>query len=93
MHMYMKVIWHHDSPDEPCLLYSEIDEAGYETRKVDVYSDGRRDYADGTRSTGTTFLGEKPVPPIEFIASQAEFSPFHIEQDEFEEAWRLAVGE
>ena len=46
MRRYLKVTWHHDFPDEPSVLYSEID-AGYEIRKVDVYRDGTHDFADG----------------------------------------------
>ena len=53
MSRYQKVLWHHDLPDEPVEIYSEID-SGYEAREVEVYRDGRHDYADRSRSTGTT---------------------------------------
>ncbi|MFD4193128.1 DUF6881 domain-containing protein [Amycolatopsis thermoflava] len=51
-------IWHHDHPDEPVLLYSETGD-GYESRKVDLFRDGRQDYADESTSIGTTFLGQE----------------------------------
>jgi hypothetical protein len=44
------VLWHHDRPDEPVALYSEID-SGFEVRKVEVHRDGRHEYADRSRST------------------------------------------
>jgi hypothetical protein len=56
MPRYQSVLWHHDHPDEPMVLYSEID-VGFEVRKVEVYRDGRHDYAGRSRSTGTTMLG------------------------------------
>ena len=87
---YQKVEWHHEFPDEPVLLYAEIDDGGRETRKVDIYRDGRWDYADATRSTGTTKLSIEPMPSIDEIAAQSEFSPIQIGAEEFEEAWRQA---
>ena len=63
MSRYQEVRWHHDLPEEPVVLYSEID-SGFEVRKVEVYRDGRHDYADRSHSTGTTMLGEKLMPEI-----------------------------
>lgn len=84
---YIRVQWHHDFADDPVDLYSEIDNNRYETRKVEHYRDGRADYADSTMSTGTTLLGELPIPPIEDIAEQPEFTPAEITAPEFERVW------
>jgi hypothetical protein len=89
---YLKVLWHHELSDEPVELYSEIDDAGYESRKVEIYRDGRRDFADGESSSGTTMLGEGPIPSLEEITEQEEFSPSLIEVADFERVWRQAVG-
>ncbi|MGW0671530.1 DUF6881 domain-containing protein [Streptomyces sp. NPDC002746] len=89
---YLKVFWHHDLPDEPVELYSELDDAGYEIRKVEIYRDGHRDFADGEASSGATMLGEIPIPSLEEIAEQEEFSPAFIEFAEFENVWRQAVS-
>ena len=88
---YLKVLWRHDLPDEPVELYSELDDAGYETRKVEIYRNGHRDFADGGSSSGTTVLGEGPIPSLEEIAEQDEFSPSFIGLAEFETIWRQAV--
>lgn len=88
---YIRVQWHHDFVDEPVILYSEIDNSRYETRKVEHYRDDRADYADSTTSTGTTLLGELPIPPIEDIAEQPEFTPVEITESEFERVWDNAT--
>ncbi|WP_181138938.1 DUF6881 domain-containing protein [Streptomyces sp. Ru72] len=43
---YLKVIWHHDFPDEPVGILSEVGEDRYEVRKVEVFRGGRLDWAD-----------------------------------------------
>ncbi|MFD3931147.1 DUF6881 domain-containing protein [Streptomyces sp. NPDC058614] len=90
---YLKVLWSHDLPEEPVELYSELDDAGYEIRKVEIYRDGRCDFADGDLSSGTTMLGEGPLPSLEEIAEQEEFSPTLIEVADFERVWRQVVGD
>lgn len=84
---YIKVRWLHDDPDEPVLLYSELDEERWEVRKVEIYRDGRHELACDWLVTGTTRLGEVPVPPLEEIAADPEFEPTEITKEEFEEAW------
>jgi Domain of unknown function (DUF6881) len=90
MPRYQRVLWHHDHPDEPVELYSEID-SGFEVRKVEVYRDGRHDYADRSRSTGTTVLGEKVMPGVEEIDEDPEFSAAAITAEEFERVWQRAT--
>jgi hypothetical protein len=50
-------------PDEPVVLYSEID-AGLEVRKVEVYRDGRHDFADQAGEFNTTLGVAGPVPGV-----------------------------
>ena len=90
MARYQKVLWHHDHPDEPVMLYSEID-SGFEVRKVEVYRDGRHDHADGSHSTGTTMLGEQLMPDVDEINQDPEFSAVTITAEEFERVWQRAV--
>jgi uncharacterized protein DUF6881 len=89
---YLKVIWHHDFPDQPVIWYAEIGDDGYETRAIEVYRDGRYDYADEQRSTGETILAEAPIPSAEDIAKNAELSPTVIAVEEFENVWRRALA-
>jgi Domain of unknown function (DUF6881) len=88
MTRYQKVHWHHDIPDEPTILLSEIDDTGTETRKIEVYRDGHRDYADNAHATGTTMLSETTMPSLEEINDQNEFTAIAISAAEFAAEWR-----
>jgi Domain of unknown function (DUF6881) len=87
---YQRVIWHHDHEDEPVVLYAEIDDDGYERRKVDEYRDGRLDFADELHETGSTGLGVTPIPPLELINADLEFTADAIDAAVFEAVWRRA---
>jgi hypothetical protein len=87
---YLKVAWKHDFPDDPILLYHEIDADRWELRKVEVFADGRMDRADADSGTGVTRLSEKPLPPLDEIRAQREFEAEVISQADFESIWREA---
>jgi hypothetical protein len=87
----LKVVWHHDSADDPVLLYSELDRDRWELRKVEVYAGGRMDRADAHSQTGTTWLSVEPLIPLEEIRTQPEFEPEAISAIEFEAIWNAAA--
>jgi hypothetical protein len=87
---YLKVSWHHTNPEYPVTIWSEIGDDGYEVRKVESFLDGRLGFADANTSKSGTELGEIPVPSIEEIASQGEFSPEVITAKAFERKWGKA---
>lgn len=87
---YIKVRWLHDSPEYPTLLYSELDAGMWEVRKVEIYADGRIDFASGDEHSGRTDLGLVPVPSLKEIASNPDFEPVAISAEEFETIWRVA---
>ena len=87
MATYQRVWWKHKDPDYPALLYSELDESRWETRKVDVYPDGRLGYADAQEEVGGTGLGECPMPPLVEINADPEFEAEEIPKEEFERLW------
>ena len=87
---YVKVRWIHTSSDQPVMLYSELNDESWELRKVEVYADGRADFADREDQSGSTKLGIKPLPPLEEIAADPEFEPIVISAEEFEAAWESA---
>jgi enamine deaminase RidA (YjgF/YER057c/UK114 family) len=88
--LYLKVVWHHDYPDEPVVIFSRIGDDGYEVRKVVHYRDGWSEWADESHESDTVGLSEVPVDSIEEIAAQAEFEPVVISSAQFEEIWRRA---
>ena len=89
---YIAVLWHHQFPDEPVELFSELDSARWERRKVEVFADGRRGFASVHRCGEGTELGSMPVPPLAEIASAAEFTPREISREEFEAVWASTPG-
>ena len=88
---YIRVKWLHDSPTDPVVLLSELDDARFEHRKVEIYRDGRRDFADEQHESGDTRLGELPLPTIEELSADAEFVAEAMDKEEFEKEWRLAA--
>lgn len=86
---YIKVKWLHSYPDEPILLYSELDKGRWEVRKVEIFADGRIGFASATEATPSTRtkLSIEPLPTLHEIADDSQFQPTEITRDEFEEAW------
>jgi hypothetical protein len=84
---YLRVRWRQDSAGEPVILYSEVDDEGWEVRKVDVYANGRRDLAGEGIETGSTFLAGDRTPSLEEINGDAQFEATEIDGDEFERIW------
>jgi hypothetical protein len=84
---YLKVNWIHSNSMYPVVLYSELDDHRWETRKIEVFCDGRKGYASVEEVSGTTRLGETPIPSLSEIASAPEFEPSVISRDNFETVW------
>jgi hypothetical protein len=84
------VKWKHSSPDEPCVLYSELDEQRMQRRKIDIFPDGRWGFADESEEVGSeTFLGEAPTPSIEEINSDPVYEAEEISKEDFEKLWNV----
>jgi hypothetical protein len=90
--LYLKCRWHHSSPDQPIILYSELDEERWEQRKVEIFADGRAGFADRHRESGETRLGLAPVPSIAAIVADPEFDPVEVSKEEFESVWVDAIS-
>jgi hypothetical protein len=84
---YVKTSWRHDFDDEPVLIYSELDEDGYESRKVEVFRDGRSEWSDENHQTDDIGLSEIPFPGADEIAAHPEFDVEEIALTEFERVW------
>lgn len=89
---FILVKWIHDFPEEPVLLYSEIDEKRREVRKVHMFRDGSAHFADRERYSGRTRLSGDPVPSLTELGRQKEFQPHEISAKDFEDVWTWAVG-
>ena len=84
---YLRVLWKHSLAAEPVELLSEIDEEGFEVRKIEVFRDGQKCYASKIESERGTRLSVEPIPCLADIASDPQFVPEQISRDEFDLAW------
>jgi hypothetical protein len=88
---YVRVAWKHVFPDDPILIYSELDDDRWEVRKVEVFRDGALGYASAKGSSRSLGLGLEPYPPLEEIAGDPQFEPVEITRQEFEDIWLRAL--
>lgn len=91
MMYHLRVLWDHELWDQPIVIYSEIDDDGWEVRKVEIYRDGRSAFADSVKSTGNTMLSEKKIPYWGSFSDTSTLSREEITAEMFEQAWRNAV--
>ncbi len=84
---YLRCRWIHSHPNEPVLLYSELDDRRMEVRTIEIWRDGRKGFASAIEFTPETGLGLVPVPELAEIAADPEFEPSEISEAEFEEVW------
>jgi hypothetical protein len=87
MKRYLHIHWTKAGPGEPGHTYSELDSARHETRKVELYPNGTRGFADGSEESGGTFLGSLPVPPLAELAGDPAFEAREIAVEEFQRQW------
>ena len=90
---YIRTFWHHDNPDFPTVLMSEMDAERFETRKLEIYASGRLAWAGPGEAKGSdpqhvsTELGYVPLPPDAEIAANPEFTLEVIDAQEFAFHW------
>ena len=89
---HIRCAWNHQSPDQPIIIYSELDDQRRELRKVEVFRGGRMGFANSEREFGGSALGLEPLPPLADIAADPQFEPFEITRQEFESIWSAAVA-
>lgn len=87
----MKYWYWEENPESGRLLplrnYVEIDEEGYEVRKVNFYRDGEVEIADETHETRRTGLGERPLPELEVLSEIIQGPVIEINKEKFEQVW------
>ena len=87
---YFGAAWHQNHPDEPVYMWHELADDRTETRKVEEFPDGTRLRADAEHPDGETALSWEPMPSLDFIDAQEEFTTHPLTQEEFEEVWASA---
>ncbi|MEU5693318.1 hypothetical protein [Actinosynnema sp. NPDC020468] len=87
---YVEVRWLHSSEEYPVVYLSELGDDDYEVRKVQIFRDGRSEWADEFRETESVGLSEIPFPSLGEISGQRDFTAEEITGAEFERAWVAA---
>ena len=84
---YINVIWRSTDPADPVRLVSELDEQGYEVRKLEFFRNGVVGYADESATANGCALGKVPVPSLSEINQDDQFLGVSISAVAFEELW------
>jgi len=88
---YERLVWIHDFEDQPHFIYSELDKEWYETRKIEVFKDGRMvKVSEDHPECGSTGLAVLPIPSIEETNAITE-EKGHAEEisvAEFADLWK-----
>ena len=84
---YIRLKWNHTNPDEPVWIFSELDDAGKEVRKIECFRNGFCDVANSEVRSGTASLTTLPLPPLSVLTRDPEFRGVEISKDEFEHVW------
>lgn len=93
MPTYLYAKWKTAPADSPVEFYSELDDARWEKRKVEVFPDGHIGYASAAKSSNDgTRLSIVALPPLNEITRQIEFDAKMVSAEEFEAAWRKATA-
>ena len=83
--------WSHDFADEPCCIYSELDDERYETRKIEVFKDGTTTRASTeVLKRDPMALADQPIPSVAEVNAYPEFHMEEISAAEFEDLWKSA---
>ncbi len=91
MPTFLHARWRNAPAGCPLEMFSELDHARWETRKVELFAGDRWHWAGPEGSShGATGLGEAPIPPLAEIQRDIEFDAREIPGDEFEAAWARA---
>ncbi|MFG1790410.1 DUF6881 domain-containing protein [Nocardia sp. NPDC049149] len=87
---YMKVMRTNASDDDPAIVFSEIDDDGYESRKVEIFVSGRSDFASVSMEGEPTWLATAPLPSADEVSLQPGCKGEDISAVEFQAEWFAA---
>lgn len=81
---YILLKWFHDLEDEPCEIYSEIDDQRYEVRKIEIYKNGTTYICDEKTIDPQIELGDVAFPEdLDEIDQDIQFFARYISKEEF----------
>lgn len=69
-------------------MYIELDNKGFETRKVEIYKDDSAGYASADNNFGGTALSSMPIPDSDLTKIDPQFIVKIITRNEFNSIWK-----
>jgi hypothetical protein len=88
---YEKTVWTHSKPNFPRVIYNEINEQGWELRKVEIFPDGTYGFAGTEIRKEPTGLSETPIEPLFIAPAKPPLDITSISKEEFEDIWLKAT--
>ena len=84
MSSYIKWIWKQHDLEFPSIFFMELDEERWDTRRVEVFPDGRTGFAGPDDRSHETWLGETAIAPLSEINEDPMFEATEISAADFE---------
>lgn len=95
---YLMMDWKHDKKKYPVKIYVEIDDQRYETRKIEVFLEGKIGFAFldvefCEAEGGDTGLGDQKMPELQKLLSRNDtvLKTTIISKEDFELLWKKIV--
>jgi len=87
---YIQMKWKQHDDTYPAIIICEIDERGWELRKVEIWQNGRKGYASAEGEFGGTGLGLEPwlAEELQQLLKDPEFEVAELDPVNFEQIWR-----
>lgn len=90
MNRYLKIDWKNGAPADPATYFCEIDDEGWELRRVEIFQNGKMAYADRQLAVGCEGLGLAQVPSLSKIRQDPEIEAWEISENDFDFMWEKA---
>ena len=88
---YLFLHWMNQSPGEPDRFCHEIDDRGYEVRRVEVFPGGGFRCVDATSHHKDTSLFTGPFPSLEELVSDPDLKVLEFDCEQFDAIWNRAL--
>ena len=92
MSQYILSDWRNDSPDDPSIMFVQIDSERYPERIIDVFRDGRAETTVCQSESGEALVDITETPTLQEINDQDEFTACYVGASVFEGVWQEATS-
>ena len=92
MSQYILSDWRNDSPDDPSIMFVQIDSERYPERIIDVFRDGRAETTVCQSESGEALVDITETPTLQEINDQDELTARYTSASLFEGVWQEATN-